>query len=125
MHEKTRALLEALRNVAEWDARPQPKPPEPAWGMTLRHWLEAGCPDLEPPSREGKVKVVVVRGRVDENGDSIALGWEDEGPDWDEIEAERRERYCATGRARARFEATLWVTKPVVEQVEDVEVEGG
>ena len=78
--------------------------------------------DLEPPSREGKVKVVV-RGYVASDGRAVG---EASTPDADGERAawfsarENAELYgIAGGRA---WTAELWVTPPAIEVVEDVEV---
>ena len=84
--------------------------------LACEDWIEA----LEPPSREGKVKVVV-RGFIDEEGEyAYCEGSTDDGPEWDTLMEIAFDAHLVG--TVPRFEAVLYVTKPAVEVVEDVEV---
>ena len=76
--------------------------------VTCEDWIEA----LEPPSREGKVKVVV-RGFIDGEG-KVALGSFHPGDRMSDLDDSNYGAWKIVGH----------VTKPAVEVVEDVEVQG-
>ena len=91
--------------------------------------LEAAAAFREPPSREGKVKVVV-RGYVDRDGQAYCEGHEATAKEWVTWEELAKEigpngeglMVPFTLAGAARFEAVLYVNRCVVEVVEDVEV---
>ena len=87
--------------------------------LTCEDWIEA----LEPPSREGKVKVVV-RGYVNRAREAYCEGWDGDGPS--PRIAKQGMLTCGMSPVDAvPFRGLLYVTPPVLEVVEGVEVQDG
>jgi len=122
VNDTTRALLEACK---QWAGAPATGGAPTLLGTLpdpISAWAEAGCPDLEPPSREGKVKVVV-RGHLDSEGACFVSGWD--APDDDPIswgQAEARSKQARIGEHSKPVEIVAYLEPHAVEVVEDVEV---